>query len=142
VIMMRTESNREPEQIEIRKLGVTNGEPVVYLYLNSDIKQVTEPDIDDKPHTKYTYNMMQITNPIPATLQPEIDTALIAQHGYNQTSYKQKTMEHLDKIKAELMKITTVTTRHVDRLDNLTTLTQGDIENIKTRITMTLEGGF
>jgi len=128
---MRTESTHEPEQIEIRKLGIIDGEPVVYIYLHSDIKQVTEPDIDDKPHTKYTYNMTQITNPIPATLLPEIDTSLIAQHGYNQTSYKQKTMKHLDKVKQTIHNAAKHRIKHVDRLDRLSDITDADLTKIQ-----------
>lgn len=125
---MRTESNREPEPIEIRKLGVTDDTPVVYLYLNTDIKQETALDIDDKPATKYMYDMTQITVPTPEPLLDNIDTTHVAEHGYNQTHVKQQAAQHLDTIKKIIDETPRNTVKHVDRLDKLTEITDIDLE--------------
>ena len=134
---MKTESNRKPEPIEIRKLGVSNNSPVVYLYLNDDIKQETRLDMDGYPRAMYVYDTVQITNPIPTELLPEINLILIANHSYNQTAVKQKTVNHLDKIKTQLDKATAENTRKVDRLDKLTTPKQVDLDNIKNSVSDT-----
>jgi len=134
---MKTESNRKPEPIEIRKLGVSNNSPVVYLYLNDDIKQETRLDMDGYPRAMYVYDTVQITNPIPTELLPEINLTLIANHFYNQTAVKQKTVNHLDKIKTQLDKATAENTRKVDRLDKLTTPKQVDLDNIKNSVSDT-----
>ena len=131
VIIMRTESTREPEPLEIRKLGIIDDEPVVYLYLHSDVKQVTEPGIDGEPHTKCTYDMIQITNPIPVELLPEIDLTLIAYHGYNQTKYKQKTWKHMKEIKTSLKEVMKHSVKNVDRLDRLSDITDADLKKIQ-----------
>uniref|UniRef100_A0A6M3M6H0 Uncharacterized protein n=1 Tax=viral metagenome TaxID=1070528 RepID=A0A6M3M6H0_9ZZZZ len=134
---MKTESNTRPEPVTIRKLGVIDTEPVVYLYLNSDITQEVKPDIDGKPRTMYMYDTVQITNPVPAELLPEIDLTLIADHSYNQTAVKQKTVNHLDKIRTRLGEATAENTRQVNRLDKLTTPKQVDLDNIKNRVLAT-----
>jgi len=128
---MRTESTAKPESVTVRKLGIIDGEPVVYLYLNSGIKQETKPDIDGEPRTMYLYDTVQITNPAPAELLPTIDLTQIADHSYNQTTAKQRTRLHLDKIKTSLRLATTMNTKQVDRLDRHTTPTPATIENIK-----------
>jgi len=137
ICVMKTESNRKPEPIEIRKLGVSNNSPVVYLYLNDDIKQETRLDMDGYPRAMYVYDTVQITNPIPTELLPEINLTLIANHSYNQTEIKQKTVNHLDKIKTQLDKATAENTRKVDRLDKLTTPKQVDLDNIKNSVSDT-----
>jgi len=129
---MRTESTAKPESVTVRKLGIIDGEPVVYLYLNSGIKQETKPDIDGEPRTMYLYDTVQITNPVPAELLPTIDLTQITDHSYNQTKAKQRTRLHLDKIKTSLHLATTMNTKQVDRLDRHTTPTPATIENVKT----------
>lgn len=132
--MVRTESNSKPEQVEIRKLEIIDGEPRVYLYLNGDIKQAVEPDMDGEPRTMYRYDMNQITTPIPPTLLPEIDIKLIARHDTNQTTTKQKTRNHLDDIKQTINNAAKQQVKHVDRLDKLTDITDAELENIREHI--------
>lgn len=127
---MKTESNTRPDPLQIRKLGVIDDDPVVYLYLNSDVKQVTKSDMKEKPRTMYVYDTVQITNPMPVALLPEIDLTLIANHAYNQTAVKKKAVNRLDEIKTQLGKATTENTRQVDRLDKLTTPKQADLDRI------------
>ena len=133
VYIMKTESNRKPDSIEIRKLGVNDDSSIVYLYLNSDIKQETET-IDGEPRTTYTYDSTQLTTPLPVSLLPEIDTALINQHGYNQTDYKQKTVKHLEEIKKGLREATKYSVKQVDRLDKLSEVTDLSLVNIKKEV--------
>jgi len=133
VYIMKTESNRKPDSIEIRKLGVINDAPIVYLYLNSDIKQETEP-IDGEPRTTYTYDSTQLTTSIPETLLPEIDITMIKQHDINQTDYKQKTVKHLEEIKKNLNEATKHSVKQVDRLDKLSEVTDLSLVNIKKEV--------
>jgi len=128
---MRTESTVKPATVEVRKLGIIDWEPCIYLYLNSGIKQETKPDLDGEPRTMYLYDTVQITNPVPVELLPAIDLTQIADHSYNQTQIKQRTRLHLDKIKTSLRLATTENTKQVDRLDRHTTPTPATIENIK-----------
>jgi len=127
---MKTESNTRPDPLQIRKLGVIDDDPVVYLYLNSNVKQVTESNMNREPGTMYTYDMVQITNPMPATLLPEIDLTSIADHAYNQTAVKKKAVNRLDEIKTRLGKATTENTRQIDRRDKPTTPKQADLDRI------------
>ena len=131
---MKTESNRKPDSIEIRKLGVINDAPVVYLYLNSDIKQETHLDMDNEETIMYVYDSEQITSPIPATLLPLIDLNLITRHNTNQTDYKQKTMKHLEEIKKNLNEATKHSVKQVDRLDKLSEVTDLSLVNIKKEV--------
>ena len=131
---MRTESNRKPEPIEIRKLGIIENTPVVYLYLNSDIKQETHLDMDNEETIMYVYDSEQITSPIPATLLPLIDLNLITRHNTNQTDYKQKTMKHLEEIKKNLNEATKHSVKQVDRLDKLSEVTDLSLVNIKKEV--------
>ena len=131
---MKTESNRKPEQIEIRKLGVVDGAPVVYIYINSDIKQETHLDMDNEETIMYVYDSEQITSPIPATLLPLIDLNLITRHNTNQTDYKQKTMKHLEEIKKNLKEATKHSVKQVDRLDKLSEVTDLSLVNIKKEV--------
>ena len=135
---MKTESNRKPDSIEIRKLGVNDDSSIVYLYLNSDIKQETET-IDGEPRTTYTYDSTQLTTPLPVSLLPEIDTALINQHGYNQTDYKQKTVKHLEEIKKGLEEATKYSVKQVDRLDKLSEVTDLSLVNIQKEVEITVK---
>ena len=128
---MRTESNREPGQIEIRKLGIVDGNPVVYLYLNSDIQQVEITGENKEPVTMYQYDSTQITTPAPEPLLQEIDINLASNHSYNQTDYKQRALEHLNEIKQQLGKSTPTNTKLIDRLDKATQPKPIDIDNIK-----------
>jgi len=130
--MMRTESTVKPEPVEIRKLGIISGEPVIYLYLNSDIKKSSELDADGEIRTLYTYDMIQITTPIPKPLLQEININQASNHSYNQTEYKQKTLNHLYEVKQKLIESTIDNTRLVDRLDKTTQTKQSDIDSIKT----------
>jgi len=132
--VMRTESNRKPEPIEIRKLGIIENTPVVYLYLNSDIKQETHLDMDNEETIMYVYDSEQITSPIPATLLPLIDLNLITRHNTNQTDYKQKTMKHLEEIKKNLKEATKHSVKQVDRLDKLSEVTDLSLVNIKKEV--------
>ena len=134
---MKTESNTRPEPVTIRKLGVIDTEPVVYLYLNSDITQEVKPDIDGEPRTMYVYDMVQITSLMPLELLQEVDTTLIENHSYNQTTEKQLASTHLDKIRTRLGEATAENTRQVNRLDKLTTPKQVDLDNIKNRVLAT-----
>ena len=132
--VMRTESNRKPEPIEVRKLGIIENTPVVYLYLNSDIKQETHLDMDNEETIMYVYDSEQITSPIPATLLPLIDLNLITRHNTNQTDYKQKTMKHLEEIKKNLKEATKHSVKQVDRLDKLSEVTDLSLVNIKKEV--------
>ena len=134
ICVMKTESNRKPEQIEIRKLGVVDDAPVVYIYINSDIKQETRPDMDGKETDIYVYDSKQITSPIPATLLPLIDLNLITRHNTNQTDCKQKTMKHLEEIKKNLKEATKHSVKQVDRLDKLSEVTDLSLVNIKKEV--------
>jgi len=138
VYIMKTESNRKPDSIEIRKLGVNDDSSIVYLYLNSDIKQETET-IDGEPRTTYTYDSTQLTTPLPVSLLPEIDTALINQHGYNQTDYKQKTVKHLEEIKKGLKEATKYSVKQVDRLDKLIEVNDLSLVSIQKEVEITVK---
>jgi len=127
---MRTESNTRPEPLQIRKLGIIDDEPAVYLYLNDDIKQETRLD-DNGETTAYIYDSTHITAPIPATLLPEIDSKNIAYHGYNQTHDKQKTRDKLDDVKTTLRTADISHIKQVDRRDNHAEIDEITLEKIR-----------
>jgi len=129
---MRTESARLPEMVEIRKLGVVDTKPVIYLSLNSDIKQVTIKE-DTESRTMYQYNSMQLTVPIPEALLGEIDINLTMNHGYSQTIYKNKAQKHLASLKQNLKEATTKNIQNVDRRDKHTPVKQDTVDAIKTQ---------
>jgi len=128
---MRTESTIEPAPVEIRKLGVVDGEPCVYLYLNDDVKHETRTDMADSDTEMYIDDSPQITSPIPAPLLPEIDVKLIARHDTNQTKEKQKTRNHLNDVKQTINKAAKQHIKHVDRLDRLTDITDAELTKIR-----------
>jgi len=128
---MRTESTIEPAPVEVRKLGVVDGKPCVYLYLNDDVKHETRTDMDDSETEIYVYDSTQITIQIPAPLLPEIDISLIARHDTNQTKEKQKTRNHLDDIKQVINKTAKQHVKYVDRLDRLTDVTDTELTKIR-----------
>jgi len=131
---MKIESTKEPESVEIRKLGVIDKVPVIYLYLNGDIKQETHVDIDNEEAIIYSYDSMQITAPLPLKTLSEIEVSLIAQHGYNQTTVKQKTYTKLSQIKETINTTTIHHIKSVDRLDELKEVTDTELEKLKNRI--------
>ena len=129
---MNTESTRKPEMVEIRKLGVVDTKPVIYLYLNSDIKQVTINE-DTESRTMYQYDSRQITHPVPEALLSEIDINLTMNHGYSQTMYKEKAQKHLASLKQNLKEATTENIQSVDRRDKHTPVKQDIVDAIKTQ---------
>jgi len=128
--IMKTESNRKPEAVEIRKLGIVNTKPVIYLYLNSEVKQV----FNENAESIYQYDSKQITIPIPEALLGEIDINLTMNHSYSQTLYKEKAQKHLASVKQNLKEATTKSTQSVDRRDKITSVKQETVETIRNMV--------
>ena len=131
---MIVESTVKPEPVEIRKLGVIDDTPVAYIYINTDVKETLRKDeYGEQPI--YTYNMEQITTPLPDNVVKQVNLEKIQHHSHNQETEKQLARLELAGIKNQVKEAPQNKLRKIDRLDKASTLTSAEIDKVKADIT-------
>lgn len=128
-----TESTERPESVVIRKLGYVDDEPepVVYLYIHRNIRTETRTDIDGESYTMYTYEMTQITVPMPKGLRNEVALEKIRDHAYSQIPEQAKARMMMGLIKGELSASKSAEVYVVDRKDRKYGITRNLLSECK-----------
>lgn len=91
-----TESNIEPLPIEVRKIQIEDGKPLLYLYLYTNVQKEQRSNLDtDEKYDIYTYHQTQLSMPIPRDLLEGLDITKIKDPKWHQRLVRRMLMRQL-----------------------------------------------
>jgi len=126
----KTESTIKPDTITIRKLGIIDDKPVIYLYVHQNIQTMNRYNPETGESTiMYTYDMLQITVPAPEAL--EVDLEKIGHHSYNQENELKAARGMKSLIQSQIKELNTADVNTVTRRDHTARITDSLFINAK-----------